>query len=453
MSNNSPKKKKDKVVAGLNFGSGLVSFAAALLAIVMILYSGYVLYDSMAIEVSAFSSNSDLLKYKPSVSVLAQPEGPSLSEVNPDYRGWTTVGGDPASPIDYPIVQGKDDLYYASHDVYNNTSLTGAIYLAAANKADFSDSYNLLYGHHMDNGAMFGSLDKFKDKNYFDTHRTATIVAANGAVYDITFFGLASTDAYENQIYSVGNRAAEVVRFLGGSREEDIGLGTKLIQYSQDAAKGSKKIIALSTCASADTNGRLVLFGRMTPRDNPTPTPSHSGGGGTATATPSPSPSPTPVEQVKLVVKYFEGDTKVFSDEVIYYTPGSDYYVVSPQKPGYNVDIQIVRGTIEGEDITVIVRYTPKETQLELKVRYIYADGTKAAETYREDVPIYGEYSVTSPVIPGYNAQVQKITGTAVPGSKMHYVVIYTPEETELVDPPTPLKLDRTFMQVGICFE
>ena len=86
------KKKKDKVVAALNFGNGLVSFGAALLAIVLILYSGYVLYDSMAIEVSAFSSNSDLLKYKPSVSVLAQPEGPSLSEVNPSWPRRRTTG-------------------------------------------------------------------------------------------------------------------------------------------------------------------------------------------------------------------------------------------------------------------------------------------------------------------------------------------------------------------------
>ena len=89
------KKKKDKVVAALNFGNGLVSFGAALLAIVLILYSGYVLYDSMAIEVSAFSSNSDLLKYKPSVLAQASDDGSSLAEINEDYRGWVTVDGDP----------------------------------------------------------------------------------------------------------------------------------------------------------------------------------------------------------------------------------------------------------------------------------------------------------------------------------------------------------------------
>ena len=115
------KKQKDAVTGVLNAGSRLVSACAALLAIVLILYSGYVLYDSMAIEMSAFSSNSDLLKYKP--GVLAQPSGeeqPSLADINPDYRGWITVEGKPASPIDYPVMQGEDNLYYAFHDVYGH---------------------------------------------------------------------------------------------------------------------------------------------------------------------------------------------------------------------------------------------------------------------------------------------------------------------------------------------
>ena len=98
----SGQKKKDAVTGALNFGSRVVSACAALLAIVLILYSGYVLYDSMAIEVSAFSANSDLLKYKPSVMAQAAEAKPSLADVNPDYRGWITVLGNPANPIPLP---------------------------------------------------------------------------------------------------------------------------------------------------------------------------------------------------------------------------------------------------------------------------------------------------------------------------------------------------------------
>ena len=55
--------------------------------------AGGILFAVLYVSAIAVSTIGDLLKYKPSVSVLAQPEGPSLSEVNPDYRGWTTVLG------------------------------------------------------------------------------------------------------------------------------------------------------------------------------------------------------------------------------------------------------------------------------------------------------------------------------------------------------------------------
>ena len=116
----------------------------------------------------------------------------------------------------------------------------------------------------------------------------------------------------------------------------------------------------------------------------------------TPTPSPTPTPTPEPVEQVKLTVKYYEGDEKVFPDEVIYYKPGSDYYVVSPQKPGYDVDIEIVRGTIGTEDMVVIVRYTPKVKLLTLIIRYIYQDGKMAATTHKELLPINATFDVPS---------------------------------------------------------
>ena len=50
------RKPADRILTALNLGSGLVSACAALLAIVLILYSGYVLYDSFSIQVSALSA-------------------------------------------------------------------------------------------------------------------------------------------------------------------------------------------------------------------------------------------------------------------------------------------------------------------------------------------------------------------------------------------------------------
>ena len=247
----------------LKAGSSMVSLLSGLLAAALIMYSGYVLYDTFAAERAASSNSWDLLQFKPElIDEGSVPKyAPGLESVNADYRAWLTVYD---SGIDYPVMQGPNDLYYAYHDIYGKESLTGSLYLAADNAPDFSDSYNLVYGHHMDNGAMFGALDLFRDQDYFDSHREALLITPSG-VYDVTFFAVASTDAYEPQVYTVGDRAGEVVDFLAAGGPDGVGLGTTVHQFDPEIAADAVKVVALSTCASGDgTSGRLVVFGRMT---------------------------------------------------------------------------------------------------------------------------------------------------------------------------------------------
>ena len=124
--------------------------------------------------------------------------------------------------------------------------------------------------------------------------------------------------------------------------------------------------------------------------------------------------------------------------------------MVPPQYPGHDADIRIVRGTIY-EDMTVIVTYTPRE-DWNLKIRYIYPDGTEAAPTYSDTLKTGEAYDVLSPVIEGYKTLTLRKSGTN-PGRNERYTVIYVPENEELADLPIPLGLERTFMQVGVCFE
>ena len=89
------------------------------------------------------------------------PEGAEqLASINEDYRAWLTIDG---TSIDYPVVQGKDNQHYAAHDFYGNDSTTGIVFLAAENRGNLFDSYNVLYGQYTDSGAMFGLLDRFRE--------------------------------------------------------------------------------------------------------------------------------------------------------------------------------------------------------------------------------------------------------------------------------------------------
>ncbi|MCR5295435.1 MAG: class B sortase [Lachnospiraceae bacterium] len=248
--------KKETILAILDrllpLLNGASSLASMLLAAFLVAAGGVAIYDNLYTAESARSA-WDVLAYKPEVTEGDDGVSPGeLAALNPDYRAWLTIYD---SPIDYPVVQGEDDLYYASHDVFRKGSLSGAIYLAAGCSPDFGDNYNLLYGHHMDNDAMFGGLDRYKGQAYFDRHREGLLVTGD-AVYDLTVFGSVSTHAYDSLVYDTGSR--DLAGIIDLAREGGLPFDASL--------EGGDKVLALSTCASASTDGRIIVLAYMRER-------------------------------------------------------------------------------------------------------------------------------------------------------------------------------------------
>lgn len=234
------------------FGDKLLSIFAALLIFIMLAYGGYSLWDNYMINHSAFLG-SDLLKYKP-VDSGGTGENLSLEDlmlVNEDTRGWITIDN---THVDYPVVQGEDDMEYVNKDVFGDFSLSGAIFLSYLNKPDFSDSYSLLYGHHMDNGGMFGDVIEFTDAEYFAELETGTLYLPH-KTYKIRLFACMEVDAYDRLVYSHGD-GCDMQALLNY-------LKTDATNYRDIGVTADDKIIGLSTCVDATTNGRVVLFGRL----------------------------------------------------------------------------------------------------------------------------------------------------------------------------------------------
>lgn len=234
-------------------GNRVLSVIVAILIAVMLLYGGYSLWDTAMLYRGAFVS-SDLLKFKPSPENL---DGPTLAELvalNPDVRGWLTIDD---THIDYPVVQGKTDMDYINKDVYGEFSLSGSVFMDSRNAADFSDSYCLLYGHHMDNGAMFGDVVEFVNKNYFDEHRTGMLYLPDGRTYTIELFACIEVDAYDTVVYQPTLQEDGNVQLLLDYIKE------RASQYREISMMATDQIIGLSTCADAQTNGRVVVFGKM----------------------------------------------------------------------------------------------------------------------------------------------------------------------------------------------
>lgn len=236
------------------FGDRMVSIFAAALILLMLLYGGYSLWDTAMVFRGAFL-DSDLLQFKPGVTddPDANPTLEELQAINPDVCGWLTIDD---THIDYPVVIGDNDMEYVNKDVYGDFALSGSIFLDSDSARDLSDAYTLVYGHHMDNGAMFGDVVEFVNTDYFEAHPTGTLYLPD-ATYSIEIFACVQVDAFDNMIYDpTAQKDGDVSELLNYINEI-------AVQSRYIGVEPSDKIIGLSTCAEAETNGRVVIFGRL----------------------------------------------------------------------------------------------------------------------------------------------------------------------------------------------
>ncbi len=246
---------KGMAAAAVTVGSAALTVSTSVLAAALIIYSSYVLYDTVSIQNNARANTADLIAFKPEeVAELDVPLS-TLGDINPDYTGWLTLDD---TEIDYPVMQGENDIFYAFHDIYKNESQTGSIYMSASNTSDYSDNYNLLYGHDMAAGMMFGGLHNYlKEEGYLEAHKTGVLISRD-LIYDLEVFAAILTDAYEANVYNVGNRdLSELMAYIDSLPDDE-----KVI--SPSLPENADKILALSTCASgAATYGRVVVFATM----------------------------------------------------------------------------------------------------------------------------------------------------------------------------------------------
>lgn len=233
-------------------GDRLVSLLAAGLILLMLLYGGYSLWDTAMVFNGAFLS-SDLLQFKPAAGDPdSNPTLAELQAINPDVLGWLTIDD---THIDYPVVIGETDMEYVNKDVYGDFALSGSIFMDSDNARDLSDAYTLVYGHHMDNGAMFGDVVEFVNTDYFESHPSGTLYLPD-ATYSIEIFACVQVDAFDSMIYDPLAQDGDVSELL--HYVDEIAVQSRYI-----GVQPTDKVIGLSTCAEAETNGRVVIFGRL----------------------------------------------------------------------------------------------------------------------------------------------------------------------------------------------
>ena len=212
-----------------------IVFLVALLIVVYGLYDAWYVYHK--------AGDDSYLKYKPRPG-QGIPDDAPLTE---DYVAWLTIDD---TNIDYPVMQGDNNMKYLNMNPYGEYSLSGSIFLDSRNSADFTDDYSILYGHHMEYGKMFGALDDFLDKRYMKEHSTGTlIVGRDGSkVYDLGVFACMKVNVYEKKALDPDS-LENVEKFIA---KEASNINTSI--------EKSNHILVLSTCIEPVSTNRLLVF-------------------------------------------------------------------------------------------------------------------------------------------------------------------------------------------------
>ena len=241
-----------KAAMAARVGNRILSIMAGILILLMLSYGVYSLWDTYKIYANSFA-DEELLKFRPTDDGEDNPTLKDLKKLNPDVKAWIQV---PKTNIDYPVVQGQDDMEYINKNLYGEFELSGAIFLSCQNKHDFSDPYNLVYGHNMKNGGMFADVADFTNKEYFETHQKGKLYLTD-ATRKIRFFACMKVTAADAKIYHPDGYRKENLKDLLDY------IQANAVQYRDVNVADENSLIALSTCSEAETNGRVVLIGKL----------------------------------------------------------------------------------------------------------------------------------------------------------------------------------------------
>ena len=176
----------------------------------------------------------ELRQYAPQITATDAPSRnavptaestPDLAAINPDYIGWILIEG---TNIDYPIVQGTDNIKYLTTTFSGERNPSGTIFMDSRCTDGFS-GFVILHGHNMKDGSMFAGLHNYLKSDFLDEHTEIIIIIPDGTVLTYRIFDVKLTDVFDAAYTLFGN--------------------------------SDERILVLSTCTdSGDNNARLLVL-------------------------------------------------------------------------------------------------------------------------------------------------------------------------------------------------
>ncbi len=181
----------------------------------------------------------------------------TLYEQNSDFVGWLNIDN---TGIDYPVMCTPDDPeYYLRRAFDGSSSQSGTPFIGKDSTID-SDMF-IIYGHNMKNDTMFGTLDSYAKKAFWQENPLVSFTTVTEERKYEVFAALTTRILYQGETgYCYYEQAGDLteddfealIRWLTDNAIYDTGITP---EYGE-------QIIILSTCSYHEDNGRFIIAAR-----------------------------------------------------------------------------------------------------------------------------------------------------------------------------------------------
>ncbi|MGN0447066.1 MAG: class B sortase [Acutalibacteraceae bacterium] len=179
---------------------------------------------------------------------------------NRDFVGYLYADG---SDLETPVVQTTDNEYYIDYDFYGDYTSYACPFVDFNNNIKDLDKNTIIYGHHMRDGSIFGTLDQY---NTIEGYREAPVITFNTLYKDYNWKIIAVflTNSYPkddngylfNYLWTNLSSTELYSAFLNEiSQRSFYDTGVDVLP--------TDKLLTLSTCSRVFEDARLVVVARL----------------------------------------------------------------------------------------------------------------------------------------------------------------------------------------------
>lgn len=221
------------------------------------------MFINTQLQYAATDSNNEKLAAYATVSDEAATGCPitvdweSLKAVNDDVVGWIYI---PDTNVNFPVYQGESNDTYLRTSATGEWSVGGQIFMDYENAAPgMVDRQTIIYGHHLNNGAMFAQIDEYANESGMDKFQTIWYLTED-ATYELTgllFYKSAATNADARAMTWASDD--EFHSYLNGLVEQ----ASATNETATSSINNLSKVLTLCTCDYENdfgqSNGRGLL--------------------------------------------------------------------------------------------------------------------------------------------------------------------------------------------------